>query len=66
MKIIGHTAYGYLAELSPHEIAAITGSAEDDRHASHNSYSGRCYNHHIGTELKVSETWKHLQDLLKK
>lgn len=63
MKIIGHTAYGYLAELAPSEIAAITGEADNANHQSMgNRYGAR--NHSIGTEFKVHETWKHLVGLL--
>ncbi len=64
MKIIAHTAYGYMAELSPKEVAAITGNGDDDKHASHGSYHRNGYSHPIGTELRVNDAWKHLQDLL--
>lgn len=64
MKIIGHTAYGYLAELSPVEIAAITGDSSDNRHSGFASYGNSSVTHPIGTELKPSEIWKHLQRLL--
>jgi hypothetical protein len=63
MKIIGHTSYGYLAELNPYEIAAITGNGAHAIHAS-GSYSYRQTSHPVGTEFAVSETWKHLQALL--
>lgn len=64
MKIIAHTAYGYLAELSPQELAAITGNPRDDSHSGFASYSNNQRSHTIGTEFKVNDTWKHLQVLL--
>lgn len=65
MKIIAHTANGYVAEIGPHEIAAITGNDKDNDHASHNGYGRYGHQTHaIGTEFKVCDTWKHLQNLL--
>lgn len=64
MKIIGHTYTGYLMEMSPEEIASITGNSKDNAHD-----TGRRYNssmgpsHSIGTEFKVNEGWKHLQKI---
>jgi hypothetical protein len=66
MKVIGHTAYGYLMEVTPQEIAKITGKPGDNQHAGFNTgYSRDQDTHRIGTEFKVSETWDHLQRLLK-
>jgi hypothetical protein len=66
MKVIGHTAYGYLMEVTPAEIAKITGNPKHNQHAAFNGY-GRPHeeNHKIGTEFSVSDTWDHLQRLLK-
>ncbi len=66
MKIIGHTAYGYLVELSPGELSHITGDPKDNQHTSRNSpYGGKHENSHsIGTTFNVSPTWDHLPKLL--
>lgn len=66
MKVIGHTAYGYLMEITPHEIAKITGNPKDDQHAGFNTGYARSQDtHRIGTEFKVSDTYDHLQRLLR-
>jgi len=60
VKIIATTVNGYIVEIAPSEIAAITGNQDHDRHDS--SYSQR--GHPIGSEFTVSKTWKHLNNLL--
>jgi hypothetical protein len=65
MKIIAHTACGYIAELSPPEIAAITGNSSNNDHAAYSGYGRHGHaSHAIGTEFKVCDTWKHLGNLL--
>lgn len=65
MKIIGHTQYGYLVEMTEVELSKITGNPKDAVHSSNNrsSYSQQ-ESHKIGTAFNVSETWGHLQRLL--
>jgi hypothetical protein len=66
MQIIGHTKYGYLVEMDSHELSHITGNPQDAQHAGHNSYYGGRHQetHPIGTKFNVSETWKHLKEVL--
>ena len=66
MKIIGHTQYGYLVEMNPLELSHITGKPQDNVHSSNSrgSYHSQ-ESHKIGTAFNVSETWGHLQRLLK-
>lgn len=64
MKIIGHTSTGYLAEIDPEEIAAITGKTEDNSHECHSRYGqSGTRNHSIGATFKVCEAWKHLKKI---
>lgn len=65
MKIIAHTSTGYMAEVQPEELAAITGKHTDNQHDSRYRYiDPHQRSHAIGTEFKVNDTWKHLQVLL--
>lgn len=66
MKITGYTSYGYLVEMTPRELSQITGKPSDDSHSSQNrgGYNPNV-SHNIGTGFNVSETWGHLQRLLK-
>lgn len=57
MKIIGHTATGYLAEIAPDEVRRLTGNYDDS------SYSNRHFG--VGHILNVSATWDHLSSLLR-
>lgn len=66
MKIIGHTASGYIAEIAPEEIAAISGKPEDSNHQSYARYGKySAASHGVGSTFNVCDTWKHLQALLK-
>lgn len=60
MEIVGYTKYGYLVELTPYELASITG---DESHAVHEkSASGsRRFNHEVGTKFLVNEGWDHIK-----
>jgi len=65
MKITAHTQYGYLIEVSPEEIAELTGNFKDNRHAYRNRHTREHQeSHEIGTELNISPTWKHIGNLL--
>lgn len=64
MTIIAHTATGYLIEVAPDEIAAITGNPRDDSHHSNSRYGNpQTRNHQIGAQFRVSPAWKHLQKI---
>lgn len=60
MKIIGHTKYGYIAEVSANEVGFLTGNRADARH---DSLSGR--SHPVGSDLPISESWEHLEGILR-
>jgi hypothetical protein len=64
MKIIGHTHNGYLVEITPQEIASITGKPDDDAHQKNGAYGyTRTTNHSIGAVFHVNPAWKHLQKI---
>lgn len=66
MKITGYTKYGYLVEMTETELSKITGNPDDAVHSSNTGYSRNPQvSHEIGTAFNVSETWGHLQRLLK-
>jgi hypothetical protein len=65
MKIIGHTKYGYIAEIDPAEIAAITGDENTNRHAWRSKTYQTESSHDVGTEFKICDMWRHLNTLSK-
>lgn len=64
MKIIAHTAYGYMVEMSPTDLSKITGDSKHRVHQSGAQYRHGEYSHAIGTEFAVSKTYDHLVELL--
>lgn len=59
MEIVGYTKYGYLVELTPRELASITGDSSQAVHEK--APTGRGYSHEIGRKFSVNEGWEHIQ-----
>ena len=57
MKVIAHTGDGYLVEMSPRELAAITGQSTT------NEYNGKP-NVSTGAVMKTKEALDHLDKIL--
>jgi hypothetical protein len=53
MKIIGHTTFGYLTEVSKDEMQTLTGKSEH--------YGQGCQAHPVGSILNVPQLSKHIE-----